>query len=223
MKAPVYNTQGKEVSTIDLPEAVFGVPMNMDLVHQVVVSMQSNARAGGARAQTKDRSEVRGGGKKPWRQKGTGRARHGSIRSPIWKGGGVTHGPRTDKDYSRRIPRKMRMKALYVALSEKLKAGHLLFVDSLAFAEPKTTVAKDALVHFAGIQGFEKIVTKKNNAVLVSLSSNNKNTKKSFANFGNVNVEETRNLNPIDVLSTTYLIIENPEEAVKELAKKTNE
>lgn len=221
MKAPVYNTQGKEVRSIDLPENVFNVPMNMDLIHQVVVSMQSNARAGGPLAHTKDRSEVRGGGKKPWRQKGTGRARHGSSRSPIWVGGGVTHGPRTDKDYSRRIPKKMRMKALSVTLSEKLRSGHVLFVDSISFAAPKTKEAGVVLSTLAGISGFEKLATKKNNAVLVALSANDTNTKKSFANFGNVAVEETRNLNPIDVMSATYLIIENPDEAVAFLSTKS--
>ncbi len=221
MQKSLYDTQGKESGNIQLNDDLFNIEVKDFLIYEKIKNELANARVG--TASTKTRDEVRGGGKKPWRQKGTGRARHGSIRSPIWKGGGVTHGPRTDKDYSRRIPRKMRMKALYVALSEKFKAGHLLFVDTIAFAEPKTTDAKSVLVNLATIKGFEKLVTKKNNVVLVSLSSNDKNTKKSFANFGNVNVEETRNLNPIDVLSTTYLIIENPEEAVKELAKKTNE
>ena len=221
MKVPVYNTKGAEVRTVELPDDVFAVPMNMDLVHQVVVSMQSNARAGGPLAHTKDRSEVRGGGKKPWRQKGTGRARHGSSRSPIWVGGGVTHGPRTDKDYSRRIPKKMRMKALSVTLSEKLRSGHVLFVDSFSFAEPKTSEAAVILSTLGGIKGFEKLATKKNNAVLISLSVNDTNTKKSFANFGNVAVEETRNLNPIDVMSAKYLIITNPDEAVATLSKKS--
>lgn len=220
MKAPVYNTKGTEVRTVELPDEVFAVPMNMDLIHQVVTSMQSNARAGGPLAHTKDRSEVRGGGKKPWRQKGTGQARHGSSRSPIWIGGGITHGPRTDKDFSRRIPKKMRMKALAVTLSEKLRAGHVLFVDSLSFATPKTSEAGVILSTFAGIKGFEKLATKKNNAVLIALSSNEANTKKSFANFGNVAVEEVRNLNPIDVMSATYLIVENPDVAVATLSKK---
>ncbi|MEK7606531.1 MAG: 50S ribosomal protein L4 [Patescibacteria group bacterium] len=222
MSASVYNTQGKEVRTIDLPENIFDVPMNNDLIHQVVTSMQSNARAGGPLAHTKDRSEVRGGGKKPWRQKGTGRARHGSSRSPIWIGGGITHGPRNDKDYSRRIPKKMRMKALTTTLSQKFRAGHVLFVDSISFAAPKTKDAKVVLAALAGISGFEKITTKKNNAVVLALAKNDANTKKSFANFGNVSVEEIRNLNPIDVMSATYLIIENPDEAIAFLSTKSN-
>ncbi len=219
LSAPVYNTLGKEVGTIALPGNVFGARFNADLVHQVVTSMQSNARAGRGLAHTKDRSEVRGGGKKPWRQKGTGRARHGSSRSPIWVGGGVTHGPRTDKDYSRRVPKGMRTTALYATLSQKLKSGQVLFVDSITFKEPKTAEGKNILENLAKISGFETLFSKKNNAALIALSSNNTNAKKSFANLGNIAVEEVRNLNPIDLLSATVVIIENPEESVKQLAK----
>jgi large subunit ribosomal protein L4 len=93
-------------------------------------------------AHTKDRGEVRGGGKKPWAQKGTGRARHGSSRSPIWKGGGITHGPRNDKSYAQKVNRQARQKALLVALSRKFKDGEILFIDSLEMANPKTKDAK---------------------------------------------------------------------------------
>jgi large subunit ribosomal protein L4 len=110
-----------------LPEGLFGLPWNADLVHQVVVSMQSSARRGTAHAKT--RGEVSGTGKKPWQQKGTGRARHGSRRSPIWVGGGVAHGPRKDKNYDRKVNRKMKDKALLTILSSKYKNGEVLFVD----------------------------------------------------------------------------------------------
>src|SRR3989338_8920163 len=106
MDAKVYNVKGKEVSSIELPESVFGVKKNDSLVRQVVLGMQANART--PVAHTKDRGDVRGGGKKPWKQKGTGRARHGSIRSPLWRGGGTTFGQRKERDYAQKINRKMR-------------------------------------------------------------------------------------------------------------------
>jgi ribosomal protein L4 len=110
MTHTVYTTDGKQKGTIDLPDTIFAQKWNADLVHQVATSIMSNARA--ATAHTKDRGEVSGGGKKPWKQKGTGRARHGSSRSPIWVGGGVAHGPRNDKSYTKKINAKMKVKAL---------------------------------------------------------------------------------------------------------------
>ena len=212
MEATVYDQKGKESGKVTLPKSVFGLPWNADLVHQVVVSQQANART--PIAHTKDRSEVRGGGKKPWKQKGTGRARHGSRRSPIWIGGGVTFGPRNEKDYSKKINKKMRAKALYMVLSKKLKDGEILFVDTLSFSEPKTVQAKKVLSAFGTVPGYESLTTKKKNAALLALDSHDENTAKSFRNFSNVLVEEVRNLNPVTALTYKYLIITKPSDAV---------
>lgn len=214
MEATLYNTQGEKAGTVSPPEALFGLPWNADLVHQVVVGMQANARRGTAHAKT--RGEVRGGGRKPWAQKGTGRARHGSSRSPIWKGGGVTHGPRSDKSYAKKINQKMRQKALLVTLSRKFKDGEVVFVDSLEMQEPKAKRAK-AVVMGLGKAGFN---LKKKNAALLVLPRAHKPTQKSFSNFGNIEVSEVRNLNPLSVLSAKYLVITEPQEAFDILSKK---
>ncbi|MEK7514518.1 MAG: 50S ribosomal protein L4, partial [Patescibacteria group bacterium] len=154
MEQVIYNQKGKEVGKIALPEKVFGVAWNADLIHQVVTSMQSNARS--PIAHTKGRGEVRGGGRKPWKQKGTGRARHGSIRSPLWKGGGVTHGPKKDENYSKSIPRGMKTKALFAVLSRKAKDGELVLVDSLSLS-PKTKEAKEILSSLSSIKSLKGV------------------------------------------------------------------
>lgn len=213
MKSKIYNTKGQEAGSVELPEAVFATQWNADLVHQVVTSMMANARE--PIAHTKTRGEVRGGGKKPWQQKGLGRARHGSIRSPIWVGGGVAHGPRNDKNYTKKINKKMKTKALYTILSRKLKDNEILFIDSLNFAEPKSKEAHEVLKNLSGIKGFEKLATKHTNAAFIATSSKDKMVEKSFQNFGNVEVGEFRNLSPIHVLSYKYLVIAKPEEALK--------
>ena len=212
MDAPIYNAQGKKSGTISLPENLFGLPWNSSLIHQVVTSMQDNART--SVAHVKDRGEVRGGGKKPWQQKGTGRARHGSIRSPIWKGGGVTHGPRAEKDYSRTIPKKMRAKALFVALSRKLKDNEIIFIDSFGIDAPKTAVARKVLDILTKSIGKENAMKKQKNAVLVAFADPTENAVKSFRNIGNVSTVSVRNLNPQIILKSTYLVIENPEAAL---------
>lgn len=213
MEAPIYNAAGKKSGSVNLPESVFDVKWNDALMHQVVTSMLDNART--PTAHVKDRSDVRGGGKKPWRQKGTGRARHGSIRSPIWRHGGKAHGPRNDKDYSRAIPKKMRAKALYMALSKKLRDGEVIFVESLGITEPKTSVAKKALVALSGVSGFAKLSTKKKNAALVASPDMNDAQKKSFRNLGNVRTIKVSDLNPVAVLGNSFVVIEDPEASTK--------
>lgn len=215
MKAPVYNIQGTKISDVQLPENIFDVKWNDSLMHQVVVSMQANARP--SVAHTKGRGEVRGGGRKPWKQKGTGRARHGSIRSPIWKGGGVTHGPLSQKVYSRSIPKKMRAKALFAALSRKFSDGEILFVDTLGLSEPKTAAAKKVLTGLSKVSGFEKLAQKRKNAAIIASSKTGEAARKSFRNMGNILTEDVRNLNPVSVLGHKYVIFENPAESIKVL------
>ncbi|OHA24566.1 MAG: 50S ribosomal protein L4 [Candidatus Taylorbacteria bacterium RIFCSPLOWO2_01_FULL_44_26] len=219
MESPIYNQQGKVTGKITLPESIFGVPWNADLVHEVVRLMNSNSRT--AIAHTKTRGEVRGGGKKPWKQKGTGRARHGSSRSPIWVGGGVAHGPRSDKNFERKINKKARTKALLAILSRKFQDGEILFLDGITMNVPKAREARSTLVSLSAIKGYERLMTKKSNAAIIALEKKSASVIKSFGNFGNISVEEFRNINPVSLLNHTHLIIENPEEAFKSLISRT--
>lgn len=217
-EAAIYSTDGKKTGRITLPEKVFGLPWNTDLVHQVVVSMRSNART--AVAHTKDRSDVRGGGKKPWKQKGTGRARHGSSRSPIWKGGGVTHGPRNERNFDKKINKKMRVKALYSVLSQKLRDNEILFVDAVNFSAPKTADAKKMLASLSSVSGFESLNTKRKNAAYIAVNKTDENAMRSFRNFGNIAMGDVRNLNPSGVLDFKYLIITDPSESVEAIMSR---
>jgi len=220
LEVAVYGAAGKQVGTLTLPEQIFGVRWNADLVHQVVTGMQANARQ--RIAHTKDRSDVRGGGKKPWRQKGTGRARHGSTRSPIWRGGGVTHGPRKERRYAQKINKKMRTAALYAVLSQKYRDGEVLFLDTLSFTAPKARDARTLLEKLAAVPGFEGLRTKKRNALVIAVPGSDEQVKRSFSNFGNLLVEEVRNLNPLALLSYRYLLIVNPAESIEVLARRSS-
>lgn len=137
-KVPVYNQEGASVGDVSLPEAVFAVKVNPSLVHEVMVGLQANRR--NAVAHTKTRGEVRGGGRKPWKQKGTGRARQGSIRSPQWIGGGIVFGPRGDRNFSVKINKKVKRQALFMALTDKVADKQLVVVDAIHAAAPKTKI-----------------------------------------------------------------------------------
>jgi len=217
-EAKIYNQKGDVAGTISLPEKVFAAKWRGDLVHQVVESMKSNKRAG--TADTKGRGEVRGGGKKPWKQKGTGRARHGSSRSPIWVGGGVTHGPLAEKNYKRKATKKMRAQALFSVLSEKLKEGEILFVDSLSLSSIKTKDAETVVKNLSKATNVKVLGSYKTPKVLTALYERNTNTEKSFRNLPQLEIVFLKNLNPLDVLNHKYLLIENPEEAVKFLESR---
>lgn len=217
MEATIYNQKGKEAGKIKLPGSIFALPWNEPLVHQVVVAMMGNARQSGAH--TKNRGEVSGTGKKPWKQKGTGRARHGSRRSPIWVGGGVSHGPRNDKNFERKVNKKMRAKALFTVLSKKLTDGEVVFLDSLSFGAPKTKEAKGVLNSLVSIKGLEGL-SRTRNASFIALPEKNENVIKSFQNLGNIEVGATKDLSPLDLLRYKYLIISDPEVSIKTLSAR---
>jgi len=207
--------EGKKVGSIALPEALFGVQWRSDLVHQVTTAMQANLRQN--RAHTKDRSEVSGGGKKPWKQKGTGQARHSSTRSPIWRHGGITFGPRNVRNYSEKINKKMRIGALLSVLSRKAKDGEIVLVDRFAMSAPKTKEVLNSLVALSKATKMKLLSNKGSNSVLIALASYDKNVIKSFNNLQGVGTEEVRSLNPVALLTHKYLIIEKPEETFAEL------
>ena len=217
METKVYNQKGQETGKIELPESVFGLPWNADLVHQVVVSMTSSMRH--PIAHTKTRGEVSGGGKKPWQQKGTGRARHGSTRSPIWVGGGIAHGPRNEKIYDRKVNKKAKTKALHVILSQKMRDGEILFLDSISFGAPKAKDAKAVIMSLSKIKGFEKLATKPKNVAILAVDKKYPELVKSFKNFGNLDVEEFRTINPVSILNHKYIVIANPKESLKTFNK----
>lgn len=218
MEHTVYNQHGTAAGKIKLDPNVFDTKWNADLVHQVVTAIAANRRV--AIAHAKDRSEVSGGGRKPWRQKGTGRARHGSRRSPIWVGGGVTHGPTKDRNFAQKTTKKMRVNALLSALSAKVRDNEILFLDALTYDAPKTADAKTTLAALSKVQGFEALADKKHNTALIALTDQNENVLKSFNNMGNVEVEEVRNLNVEDVLTYKHVIFVNAEAAQKFLQSK---
>lgn len=217
-EAVIYGMDGKAAGTVALPAELFGAKWNADLVHQVVTGMQANARP--TVAHTKFRGEVSGGGKKPWKQKGTGRARHGSTRSPIWRHGGITHGPRAERDYTVKINKKMRAAALVSLLSRKYRDGEVILVDKLSFASPSTKSARAAIVALANGSGHENLMTKRANAGVIAFAKKDIAAEKSFRNIGSFISEEVRNLNAVDLVTKKYLVIENPAESFSILASR---
>lgn len=212
MKADIYNQKAEKVGSIELPASAFSLPWNSDLVHQVVVSLQANKRT--PTAHTKGRGEVAGGGRKPWRQKGTGRARHGSIRSPIWRGGGVTHGPTKEKIYSKKINKKMGKKAFYAALSQKLRDSEILFLDKIILSEPKTKEANVVIKSLSNIKNFEKLAGKKKNRAILALPKKDGDIARGFRNLPGLQISQFKDLNALDLMNYKYLIITEPKEAL---------
>lgn len=185
MKVDVLNLEGQKVKTVDLPAKIFEAPINTNLMHQAYVRQMANARLGTHK--TKSRGEVSGGGRKPWRQKGTGRARQGSIRSPQWVGGGKVHTPRP-RDYSQKMPRKMRRAALRSALSVKASDQAILVLDDFTLSEPKTRQMAQVVDNLVGESSVLVIFPEKNeNYDLVARAANNlPDLKLLIANYMNI-------------------------------------
>jgi len=189
------------MGTTLLPKEIFDLQVNSDLIYQVAVSLMANQRR--TIAHTKDRSEVRGGGRKPWRQKGTGRARHGSRRSPLWKGGGVTFGPTKNRVFKKKINKKMKRKALLMVLSTKAKNNLLILLDKIKLEKAKTKGI---------IEIFRKLPCKEKSS-MVALPAMDKNIILAARNVPEVKVVQAKDLNVLDLLSFEYLIM--PKEAIK--------
>ena len=195
MISQLFNQKGEEIGQARLAKEIFGLEINTDLVHQVVVSQMSSQRQ--KIAQTKDRGEVRGGGIKPWRQKGTGRARVGSIRSPLWIGGGVTFGPRKEKVFKKGISKKMKRKALLMVLSSKLKNSLVVLLDKLEIERGKTKELIKILNNLPC----------KGQGTLVVLSCYDKKIILASRNIPRIKTIQVKELNALDMASSRYLLI----------------
>ncbi len=216
LKVKVYNQETEVVGEQDLPEDLFALSWNDDLIHQAVVTYLANQRQ--PIAHTKTRAEVRGGGRKPWRQKGTGRARAGSIRSPIWRGGGVTFGPRSERNFKLKLNKKMKRKALFIALSAKVKDNCIAVVDSLQFNEYKTKKFAEMVENFEQKVFKLKEDEKPKRSLIVVNDKSDKKVLYSGRNLAGVEVINLDNINIFFVLKYRNLII--TQKAMQKLAKK---
>lgn len=193
MEVDVKNLKGEKVSTVSLPAEIFEAPIREDLMHQALVRQLANARQG--THSTKTRSEVSGGGKKPWKQKGTGRARQGSTRAPQWKGGGKVHTPKP-RDYALKMPRQMRRAALRSALSAKAAGAQIVVVDALTLEKPKTSEMLQALVNLVGAE-----------SALVLLPERNESVEKSIRNIEHAKYLRANYLNVRDLLGYDRVVM----------------
>ncbi|MDO8495911.1 MAG: 50S ribosomal protein L4 [bacterium] len=200
MQINLYNQNAESVGKASLPDSVFGVSMNRDLLYQVITAQMANKRQ--VIAHAKGRSEVRGGGKKPWRQKGTGRARHGSIRSPIWKGGGVTHGPTKERIFKKKINKKMARKALFIALSSKARDKELVVVEDLKLQNWKTKEMASIMNKVS-----ELFSAKHGSLLLVTDKKLGDTIERVTKNLPKIDVMEAKNLNALDILGRKNLIL----------------
>jgi large subunit ribosomal protein L4 len=205
MEIKVYNLEGKEIEELKLSDSVFGLPVNADLVHQVAVAITGNIRQ--VLAHTKTRGERAGSGKKPWKQKGTGRARVGSVRTPVWRKGGVAFGPRNDRNFKKKVNKKMNAKAIAMVMSGKVKDNELIVVDSLELKNKKTKEIASALTKLK-IKG----------RTLIAYCEKEKDMRVASRNISKVENTMTSQLNVLDMLNNKYLIMSK--ESIKYLEGK---
>ncbi|MEK7657830.1 MAG: 50S ribosomal protein L4 [Patescibacteria group bacterium] len=204
MTVDIFDKQNNKAGTVDLPDRIFGVKWNPDLVHQILTAQTANRRE--PWAHTKTRGEVSGGGKKPWKQKGTGRARHGSTRSPLWVGGGVTFGPRKERNYTKKINKKMNRLAIFSALSKKLKENELKIIDKFDAASNKTKEWNKILKNLLGL---------KLSVLMISAAKNN--IHRAIGNIPKTDAISSHSLNVYDLLKRKNILIEK--EAIEEIEK----
>lgn len=215
IKVNIYNSEAEAVGEIDLPKKIFAVKPNESLLHQAMVAQQANERQ--VLAHTLVRSEIRGGGKKPWRQKGTGRARVGSSRNPVWIGGGVVFGPRKDRNFEKDINKKMKQKALFMVLTDKLENKSFVVIEDNILPEIKTKKMS------ATVAKLEKNILAKEGkrSILVITGKEDSNTNLSARNIAGVKVINQENINIVDLLKYKNLVMtKNVAEEISRIYKK---
>jgi len=212
MNIDTYNKKGEKIGTTELPERIFGARWNAALVKQVYDGERANARR--PWAHTKDRSEVRGGGRKPWRQKGLGRARHGSIRSPIWIGGGIAHGPRKERSFEVKINKKMKSASVRALLSRKFSDGQIVMIDKFILPVPKTKEAKMLFHNLGTIDMFKNIATQKKTLLALPRDTS---IIRATRNLPRVFYTEPRNITSTALLHNSYVVLD--QSALTELTK----
>jgi len=234
-KATVYNQLGEKLKEVELNPKVFGLEIKPELIQQAVVSQQANRRQN--LAHTKGRGEVRGGGRKPWRQKGTGRARHGSIRSPLWRGGGITFGPTKDQNYSLKINKKAKRKAILMSLSDKANNQKIILLDKLELDEAKTkkffkillnlklreakgkkkTAKKEEKVIEKKTEKPEKVKKNKEKGILLVLPKKDEKIQRAARNIPRLSAIQANSLNVFAILQQQYLLM--PLDSLAEIEK----
>lgn len=201
----IYNQNGEIVGKTELPSEIFGLKLNPDLVWQVAVSQMARKRK--PIAQTKNRAEVSGSGRKIWPQKHMGRARHGDIRAPIFRHGGVAHGPRKERIFAKKIPKKMKRKALFMVLSQKAKDGELILLEDLKVEKPKTKLITEI------IKNLKSKIKNLKGSILIAIPKYDKNLILATRNIPKVSILEARNLNCLDLLNHKFLLM--PKASIK--------